>query len=160
MNKIFENVCITGAGNGIGQAIAIAMSKEGYNVICADINFEEAEKILLQIKDEDLLEELLYKKWLSRCFIHNGAASRAMDLYPSRRDQQIEFLTGVANECFLSKDFEISSKAFLKLKELDILYFADYLLSYTQVFIIVLYKIQISILLVFVFELQIGNLIG
>ena len=44
MNKIFENVCITGAGNVIGQAIAIAMSKEGYNVICADINFEEAEK--------------------------------------------------------------------------------------------------------------------
>ena len=29
MNKIFENVCITGAGNGIGQAIAIAMSKAG-----------------------------------------------------------------------------------------------------------------------------------
>ena len=44
MNKIFENVCITGAGNGIGQAIAIAMSKEGYNVICADIDFEEAKK--------------------------------------------------------------------------------------------------------------------
>ena len=87
--------------------------------LAASGNFEEAEKILLQIKDEDLLEELLYKKWLSRCFIHNGAASRAMDLYPSRRDKQIEFLTGVANECFLSKDFEISSKAFLKLKELD-----------------------------------------
>jgi NAD(P)-dependent dehydrogenase (short-subunit alcohol dehydrogenase family) len=44
MNKVLKNVCITGAGNGIGQAIAIAMSKEGYNVICADINFEEAEK--------------------------------------------------------------------------------------------------------------------
>ena len=44
MNKIFKNVCITGAGNGIGKAIAIAMSKESYNVICADINFEEAKK--------------------------------------------------------------------------------------------------------------------
>jgi NAD(P)-dependent dehydrogenase (short-subunit alcohol dehydrogenase family) len=44
MNKTFKNVCITGAGNGIGKAIAIAMSKEGYNVICADINFEEAKK--------------------------------------------------------------------------------------------------------------------
>ena len=44
MNKIFENVCITGAGNGIGKAIAIAMSNEGYNVICADIDFEEAKK--------------------------------------------------------------------------------------------------------------------
>jgi NAD(P)-dependent dehydrogenase (short-subunit alcohol dehydrogenase family) len=44
MNKTFKNVCITGAGNGIGKAIAITMSKEGYNVICADINFEEAKK--------------------------------------------------------------------------------------------------------------------
>ena len=44
----FKNVCITGAGNGIGQAIAIAMSKEGYNVICADIDFEEAEKTVGQ----------------------------------------------------------------------------------------------------------------
>ena len=44
MKKIFKNVCITGAGNGIGKAIAIAMSKEGYNVICADINLEEAKK--------------------------------------------------------------------------------------------------------------------
>ena len=44
MNKTFKNVCITGAGNGIGKAIAIAISKEGYNVICADINFEEAKK--------------------------------------------------------------------------------------------------------------------
>jgi 3-oxoacyl-[acyl-carrier protein] reductase len=44
MKKIFKNVCITGAGNGIGKAIAIAMSKEGYNVICADIDFEEAKK--------------------------------------------------------------------------------------------------------------------
>lgn len=87
--------------------------------LAASGNFEEAEKILLQVKDEELLEELLYKKWLSRCFIHTGDASRAMDLYPSRRDQQIEFLTDVANECFLSKDFEIASKAFLKLKELD-----------------------------------------
>ena len=44
MKKIFKNVCITGAGNGIGKAIAISMSKEGYNVICADIDFEEAKK--------------------------------------------------------------------------------------------------------------------
>jgi NAD(P)-dependent dehydrogenase (short-subunit alcohol dehydrogenase family) len=44
MKKIFKNVCITGAGNGIGKAIAIAMSKEGYNVICADIDFEESKK--------------------------------------------------------------------------------------------------------------------
>ncbi|MDB9915242.1 SDR family oxidoreductase [Alphaproteobacteria bacterium] len=37
-------VCITGAGNGIGRAIAIEMNKCGFNVACADIDFEAAQK--------------------------------------------------------------------------------------------------------------------
>ena len=43
MMKIYKNVCITGAGNGIGRAIAIAMSNEGYNVACADIDLNQAQ---------------------------------------------------------------------------------------------------------------------
>ena len=43
MKKIYKNVCITGAGNGIGRAIAIAMSNEGYNVACADIDLKQAQ---------------------------------------------------------------------------------------------------------------------
>ena len=35
-----KTVCITGAGGGIGRAIAIEMNKEGYNVACADINLD------------------------------------------------------------------------------------------------------------------------
>ena len=46
MNKIFKNVCVTGAGSGIGRAIAIAMSNEGYNVTCADINVKQANETL------------------------------------------------------------------------------------------------------------------
>ena len=46
MVKIYKNVCITGAGNGIGRAIAIAMSNEGYNVTCADIDLQQANKTL------------------------------------------------------------------------------------------------------------------
>jgi NAD(P)-dependent dehydrogenase (short-subunit alcohol dehydrogenase family) len=41
--KVYKNVCITGAGNGIGRAIAIAMSNEGYNVACADIDLKQAQ---------------------------------------------------------------------------------------------------------------------
>ena len=44
MVKVYKNVCITGAGNGIGRAIAIAMSNEGYNVTCADIDIKQANK--------------------------------------------------------------------------------------------------------------------
>ena len=46
MEKVFKNICITGAGNGIGRAIAIAMSKEGYNVVCADIDLNQANETL------------------------------------------------------------------------------------------------------------------
>jgi NAD(P)-dependent dehydrogenase (short-subunit alcohol dehydrogenase family) len=41
--KVYKNVCITGAGNGIGRAIAIAMSNEGYNVACGDIDLKQAQ---------------------------------------------------------------------------------------------------------------------
>ena len=43
MMRVYKNVCITGAGNGIGRAIAIAMSNEGYNVACADIDLKQAQ---------------------------------------------------------------------------------------------------------------------
>ena len=46
MGKIYKNVCITGAGNGIGRAVAIAMSNQGYNVVCADIDLKLAKDTL------------------------------------------------------------------------------------------------------------------
>ena len=46
MKKNMKTICITGAGNGIGRAIAIEMSKHGYNIVCADINIQNAKKTL------------------------------------------------------------------------------------------------------------------
>lgn len=53
MERVFKNICITGAGNGIGRAIAIAMSKEGYNVVCADIDLNQANETLEIILDNN-----------------------------------------------------------------------------------------------------------
>jgi NAD(P)-dependent dehydrogenase (short-subunit alcohol dehydrogenase family) len=53
MEKVFKNICITGAGNGIGRAIAIAMSKEGYNVVCADIDLNQANETLEIVLDNN-----------------------------------------------------------------------------------------------------------
>ena len=50
MLKKNKTACITGAGNGIGRAISIAMGNEGYNVVCADINSDHANETLDIIK--------------------------------------------------------------------------------------------------------------
>lgn len=40
MNKnLLKNVCITGAGNGIGRSIAVLMNLRGFNVACVDKDF-------------------------------------------------------------------------------------------------------------------------
>jgi len=46
MSNILKNICVTGAGNGIGRAIAIGMSKQGYNVACVDIDIDHANETL------------------------------------------------------------------------------------------------------------------
>ena len=50
MLKKNKTACVTGAGNGIGRAISIAMGNEGYNVVCADINSDHANETLDIIK--------------------------------------------------------------------------------------------------------------
>ena len=43
MTSSRQTALITGAGNGIGKAIAIAMAENGRNVVCADIDLSAAE---------------------------------------------------------------------------------------------------------------------
>ena len=46
MKNTYSNVCITGAGNGIGRSIAIALNNEGYNVACADKDSKSLDETL------------------------------------------------------------------------------------------------------------------
>ena len=46
-----KNVVVTGAGNGIGESIAILFAKEGANVVVADIEKESAINKVKQILD-------------------------------------------------------------------------------------------------------------
>ena len=54
-NKKNQNktVCITGAGGGIGRAVAIEMNNAGYNVACADINLNGLNKTLELLNNND-----------------------------------------------------------------------------------------------------------
>ena len=44
-----KTALITGAGQGIGRATAVAFAKEGANLILADINYENAVETANQI---------------------------------------------------------------------------------------------------------------
>jgi len=41
---------VTGAGSGIGRAIALAMAKEGANIVIADIDLQSADKVAQEVK--------------------------------------------------------------------------------------------------------------
>ena len=56
MKKVFKNACVTGAGNGIGRSIAISLNKEGYNVVCADIDLKALNETLKQMPNKKCLK--------------------------------------------------------------------------------------------------------
>ncbi|OGD16605.1 short-chain dehydrogenase [Candidatus Atribacteria bacterium RBG_19FT_COMBO_35_14] len=50
MNLVDKVAIVTGAGRGIGKAIAIALAREGANVIVNDIDIQTAEEVVKEIK--------------------------------------------------------------------------------------------------------------
>lgn len=53
MNLDNKVAIVTGAGRGIGKAIAIALAREGANVIVNDVDIQTAEKVAREIKSLD-----------------------------------------------------------------------------------------------------------
>ena len=49
-----KTALITGAGQGIGRATAVAFAKEGANLILADINYENVVESAIQIEDKNI----------------------------------------------------------------------------------------------------------
>jgi 3-oxoacyl-[acyl-carrier protein] reductase len=53
MSLINKVAIVTGAGRGIGKAIAIALAREGANIIAIDVDIQTAEKVAKEIKSLD-----------------------------------------------------------------------------------------------------------
>ena len=94
MKNIYKNVCITGAGNGIGRSIAIAMNNEGYNVACADNNEKSLDQTL----------ELMTKRGLEKTKIK-------MDVSELK---DIDFMIKETVECFGTLDIMVNNAGVTK----------------------------------------------
>ncbi len=53
MNLVDKVAIVTGAGRGIGKAIAIALAREGANIIAIDVDIQTAEEVAREIKSLD-----------------------------------------------------------------------------------------------------------
>lgn len=53
MNLVNKVAIVTGAGRGIGKAIAIALAREGANIITIDIDIQTVEEVAREIKSLD-----------------------------------------------------------------------------------------------------------
>jgi len=74
---------------------------------------------LLQIQDDLYLGDIDYKKWMARCLIMNGKEYDAWELYNDNDCKDITFLKILADDCFQAGRFEVASKAFDALQDLD-----------------------------------------
>ena len=89
-----KTVCITGAGGGIGRAIAIEMNNAGYNVACADINLNGLNKSDLQshavqigiipIDNKDQLMKRLVREFNRHAAAYKKPAKKTVNLDVSK----------------------------------------------------------------------------
>ena len=100
MRFIDKTVIVTGAGSGIGLAIAHRFSSEGAKVVLADINMEQLKKTAAVLGAPDV-----NKYWLSECDVSN--------------EQQVEATVAGGIERFGTLDIIVNNAGLMIFKKLE-----------------------------------------
>ncbi|KAG6623472.1 Intraflagellar transport protein 56 [Phytophthora cinnamomi] len=83
--------------------------------------YREAEEVLLRVQSAELRSQLVLCSWLSRCYIYNGRAAQAWEVYLRMENSVAAFtlLKQIANDCYKAQHYYYAAKAFDVLERLD-----------------------------------------
>ena len=84
-------------------------------------DYKTAEESFMKIQSPEYRTEYCYLAWMARCFINNGKASLAWELYAEMdtNDESFALLQLIANDCYKVGAFFYATKAFDVLERLN-----------------------------------------